>query len=97
MVMFISMQTNAQSWVEKMGNRVKDKAVEKVEQRIEDKAGEATDKVLDNALRDFRLGGAELLDPEQRDDVLELAEPGEHLTRPGGERLMLRPDHVGLQ
>ena len=38
---------NAQSWLENVGNRVKDKAVEKVEERIEDKAGEAVDKGLD--------------------------------------------------
>lgn len=59
MVMFISMQTNAQSWVEKMGNRVKDKAVEKVEQRIEDKAGEATDKVLDESEEALKRQGKE--------------------------------------
>ena len=38
---------HAQSWIENMGNRVKDKAVEKVEERIENKAGEAVDKGLD--------------------------------------------------
>lgn len=43
----VGWQVYAQSWLEKMGNRVKDKVVEKVEQRIEDKTDEATDKALD--------------------------------------------------
>ncbi len=41
-------QIKAQSWLEKMGNRVKEKIVEKVEQRIDDKTEEATENVLDN-------------------------------------------------
>lgn len=40
---------SAQSWLEKMGKRVKEKIVEKVEQRIEDKTDAATDKVLDKS------------------------------------------------
>ncbi len=38
---------SAQTWIEKMGNRVKEKAVEKVEERIENKSEEAIDKGLD--------------------------------------------------
>ncbi len=45
----VCINANAQSWLEKMGNRVKEKVVEKVEQRIEDKTDEATDKVLDKS------------------------------------------------
>lgn len=44
-----SIQVSAQSWLEKMGNRVKEKVVEKVEQRIEDKADAAADKALDKS------------------------------------------------
>lgn len=43
----MSNNTSAQSWLEKMGNRVKEKAVEKVENRIENKSEEAIDKGLD--------------------------------------------------
>lgn len=42
-------EANAQSWLEKMGNRVKENVVQKGEQRIEDKTDEATDKVLDKS------------------------------------------------
>jgi len=42
-------QVSAQSWLEKMGNRAKEKVIEKVEQRIEDKTDEATDNVLDKS------------------------------------------------
>ena len=44
-----SILVSAQSWPEKMGNRVKEKVVEKVEQRIEDKADAAVDKALDKS------------------------------------------------
>lgn len=44
-----SLHVSAQSWLEKIGKRVKDKVVEKVEQHIEDKADAATDKVLDKS------------------------------------------------
>ena len=44
-----SIQVSAQSWLEKMDNRVKEKVVEKVEQRIEDKADAAADKALDKS------------------------------------------------
>lgn len=43
----ISVQVSAQSWLGKVGKRVKEKVVEKVEQRVEDKAEEVTDKALD--------------------------------------------------
>lgn len=43
----ISNNLSAQSWLEKAGNRVKEKAVEKVEERIENKSEEAIDKGLD--------------------------------------------------
>jgi len=49
MLLATSMQVSAQSWLEKMGNRVKEKVVEKVEQRIEDKADAAADKALDKS------------------------------------------------
>lgn len=49
LLLAISTQVSAQSWLEKIGNRVKDKVVEKVEQRIEDKADAAADKALDKS------------------------------------------------
>ncbi len=52
-----SVQVSAQSWLEKMGNRVKEKVVEKVEQRIEDKAEEATDKALDKTEESVKKAG----------------------------------------
>lgn len=45
--LLINIQANAQSWLEKVGQRVKEKTIEKVEQKIEDKSDEVTDKVLD--------------------------------------------------
>jgi len=42
----IGTQANAQSWLEKIGDRVKEKAIEKVEDRIENKADDAVDKGL---------------------------------------------------
>ena len=49
LIVLANLQVSAQTWLEKMGNRIKDKAVEKVEQRIENKAEEATDKTLDKS------------------------------------------------
>lgn len=43
----VGVQAEAQSWLQKIGNRVKDNAVDKVEQRIEEKADKATDRMLD--------------------------------------------------
>ncbi|MDD3080553.1 MAG: OmpA family protein [Paludibacter sp.] len=47
LAILVSTGIKAQSWLEKVGNRVKDKAVEKVEERIETKSEEAVDKTLD--------------------------------------------------
>lgn len=47
--LLINIRANAQSWLEKVGQRVKEKTIEKVEQKIEDKSEEVTDKVLDGA------------------------------------------------
>lgn len=47
LLLFASTQTKAQSLLENIGKRVKDKTIEKVEQRIEDKADQAVDKGLD--------------------------------------------------
>jgi len=47
LLLFASTQNKAQSWLENIGKRVKDKTIEKVEQRIEDKADQAVDKGLD--------------------------------------------------
>ena len=44
--LFAGSQLNAQSWLEKVGNKAKEKAIEKVEERIERKTDEAVDKVL---------------------------------------------------
>lgn len=52
-----SIQVSAQSWLEKMGNRVKEKVVEKVEQRIEDKADAAADKALDKSEEAVKKSG----------------------------------------
>lgn len=47
LLLLTSVEVSAQSWLKKMGNRVKEKVVEKVEQRVEEKTEEATDKALD--------------------------------------------------
>lgn len=58
---------HAQSWIENMGNRVKDKAVEKVEERIENKAGEAVDKGLDE-IENTVTGKSKSTDEEASDE-----------------------------
>ena len=58
---------HAQSWIENMGNRVKDKAVEKVEERIENKAGEAVDKGLDE-IENTVTGKSKSTDEEAPDE-----------------------------
>ena len=58
---------HAQSWIENMGNRVKDKAVEKVEDRIENKAGEAVDKGLDE-IENTVTGKSKSTDEEASDE-----------------------------
>jgi len=58
---------NAQSWLENVGNRVKDKAVEKVEERIENKAGEAVDKGLDE-IENTVTGKSKSTDEEASDE-----------------------------
>jgi len=57
LIVLANLQVSAQTWLEKMGNRVKEKAVEKVEQRIEDKAEEATDKALDKSEEAVKKSG----------------------------------------
>jgi outer membrane protein OmpA-like peptidoglycan-associated protein len=52
-------QSNAQSWLEKVGNKVKESTVEKVEQRIENKAGEVVDKLLDKTEKGLKKKGEE--------------------------------------
>ncbi len=56
-LLFINGNANAQSWLEKVGKRVKEKVVEKVEQRIEDKADEASNKVLDKTEESVKKAG----------------------------------------
>ena len=58
---------HAQSWIENMGNRVKDKAVEKVEERIENKGGEAVDKGLDE-IENTVTGKSKSTDEEASDE-----------------------------
>lgn len=58
---------HAQSWIENMGNRVKDKAVEKVEERIENKASEAVDKGLDE-IENTVTGKSKSTDEEASDE-----------------------------
>jgi len=41
-------QLNAQSWIKKMGNRVKEKVIDKVEQKIDDKTDKTLEKGYDN-------------------------------------------------
>lgn len=45
--LFVYVQTNAQSWNERIGAHVKEKTVEKVEERIENKSEEAVENGLD--------------------------------------------------
>lgn len=40
---------SGQSWLERIGNKAKEKTIDKIEQRIEDKLDQATDKVLDKS------------------------------------------------
>lgn len=58
-------QVSAQSWLEKIGKRVKEEVVEKVEQRIEDKTDTAADKVLDKSEDVVRKRGKKRLDDSQ--------------------------------
>lgn len=53
----VSTQTNAQTWIEKVGSNVKDRAVGQVENRIEDKAAEAVDKGLDKTEESVKKTG----------------------------------------
>ena len=46
--MFFLLPTSAQGWIERAGQRVKNRVVEKVENRIDQKVDNATDKVLDS-------------------------------------------------
>lgn len=48
---------SAQSWLEKVGSRTKDKAVQKVEQRVENKIDETTDKILDKSEEALKKAG----------------------------------------
>lgn len=46
--MFFLLPTSAQGWIERAGQRVKNRVVEKVENRIDQKVDNTTDKVLDS-------------------------------------------------
>ena len=46
--MFFLLPSSAQGWIEKAGQRVKNRVVEKVENRIDQKVDNTTDKVLDS-------------------------------------------------
>lgn len=52
-----TMQANAQSWLEKIGDRVKEKAIEKVEDRIESRADDAVDKGLNKTEDTIKKSG----------------------------------------
>lgn len=77
LLLIAAAQLKAQSWIEKMGDRVKDKAVKKVEQRIEKNAAKATDKALDKTEESISKIGS-----KSQDKVVETIEwtemePGE--------------------
>ncbi len=57
MLTFTGMHLYSQSWLEKIGNRVKEKVVQKVEQRIDDKTEEMTDKALDKSEDSIKKAG----------------------------------------
>lgn len=48
---FVGLEANAQSWIEKVGKRVKEKTIDKVEERIENKSDEAIESGLDKTDR----------------------------------------------
>ena len=62
-----NLQMNAQGWLERAGQRVKDRALEKVENRIDKKTDEATDKVLDKAEGSVKKSGKKNKQ-DQKDD-----------------------------
>jgi len=80
-LIIIGSQMMAQSWLEKMGNRVKEKAVEKVEQRIENKVDEAMDKGLDKTEDAIKKGQkkkqTESTDQTEKEEDTEQATPPE--------------------
>lgn len=49
MCLFVTLQTDAQGWLEKIGNTVKKTVVEKAENSLKEKSDEATDNALNNA------------------------------------------------
>lgn len=53
----VSTQAYPQTWIEKVGSNVKDRAVGQVENRIEDKAAEAVDKGLDKTEESVKKSG----------------------------------------
>jgi|AGTN01.1.fsa_nt_gi Outer membrane protein and related peptidoglycan-associated (lipo)proteins len=79
-------QAEAQSWLDKMGKKVKDKAVQKVEQRIEKKAADVTDEALDKTGEAVKKGTGK----EQKQDVETIEwtemEPGEIEKSIGGKQ-----------
>ncbi len=57
MLLLFYARADAQTWVEKVGKNVKDRAVGQVENRIEDKAAEAVDKGLDKTEESVKKPG----------------------------------------
>src|SRR5574344_2642718 len=57
MLTFTGMHLYSKSWLEKIGNRVKEKVVQKVEQRIDDKTEGMTDKALDKSEDSIKKAG----------------------------------------
>ena len=71
-----SLQMNAQGWLERAGQRVKDRVVEKVENRIDKKTDETTDKVLDKVEGSVKKSGKKNKQGQQ--DAEEAAETDEN-------------------
>jgi len=54
---FVGLEANAQSWIEKVGKRVKEKTIDKVEERIENKSEEAIESGLDKTEETVKKSG----------------------------------------
>lgn len=92
--LFVSLTTNAQGWLDRVGKRVKERVEDKVEDRIVDKADKATEKVMDSAEDSVTNEGGESEDLEEVSD--EDTEESKNKNVASGKADSKSPTPVGL-
>ena len=86
LLFIFSVNLNAQSWIEKLGNKAKEAAKRAVEHKVENKADEATNKAMDKTEDAIKKGTKKTDKPSQNSDENVATNTGENSKKSRNEK-----------